>query len=302
MPTDKEIRLLILQQCHDEPAAGHPGREKTYELVNRHYFWPDLYNDVRRYVSHCHDCKRSKAFHNSYKKTLLQLNVPKKPWTDIAMDYVVELPSSEFNGQTYTNILVVTDRLSKQRHLIPTSRMDAEATALLFYDHVWKLHGLPESIVSDRGTQFVSTFWRSLTDRLGIKSKLSTAYHPQTDGQSENSNQIMETYLRSYVGYLQTDWARWLPAAEFAANNHLSATTHCTLFFVVYGHHPRFSASPPLERHLLGKARLDAKDADKFAEKMTKLHNYLRTQMTASQVVYERASQGAPAPRLKVGD
>ena len=103
--------------------------------------------------------------------------------------------------------------------------MEAKYTARMFLYHVWKHHGLPKTIVSDRGTQFVSRLWQRLCQRLGISTKLSTAYHPETDGQSENSNQVLEQYLRSYVNYAQDDWVNWLPLAEFAANNHKSETS-----------------------------------------------------------------------------
>jgi len=121
-------------------------------------------------------------------------------------------------------IMVVVDRSTKIRHYIPCTAKEAEkgtsapAMARLFLDHVFRLHGLPETIVSDRGPQFISAFWEYLTTTLGVKRKLSTAYHPQTDGQTERANQDLENYLRRYVNWKQDDWARWLSLAEFAAN------------------------------------------------------------------------------------
>jgi transposase InsO family protein len=148
----------------------------------------------------------------------------------------------------------------------------------LFLHHIWKHHGLPRTIVPDRGTQFASRLWQRLCQRLGIPTKLSTAYHPETDGQSENSNQTLEQYLRAYVNYPQDDWVNWLPLAEFAANNHKSATTGVTPFYAVYGQLPRMgNESPRGTRKLPEKQRLDVAAADQFVEWMTKLTDVLRT-------------------------
>ena len=117
--------------------------------------------------------------------------------------------------------------------------------ARLFLDHVFRLHGLPETIVSDRGPQFISAFWEHLTTSLGIKRKLSTAYHPQTDGQTERADQDLENYLRRYVSWKQDDWARWLSVAEFAANASPSATTGISPFHAVYGYKPRMDFDIP---------------------------------------------------------
>ena len=157
-------------------------------------------------------------------------------------------------------------------------------------------------MVSDRGSQFVSTFWKTLLDRLRVDGRLSSAYHPQTDGQSENSNQLMEQYLRAYVNYLQDDWVKWLPAAEFAVNNRESATTKCTPFFANYGRHPRMGFEPSQPRTLTGPPRFDAEDADKFAQEMETLHTELQDQMAFAQARYEAYGAGVPPPAFQPGD
>ena len=162
------------------------------------------------------------------------------------MDFVVGLPVSHgFNA-----IWVVVDRLTKARHIIPCrSSVDAADLAHLFVKHVFRLHGLPRSIVSDRGPQFASAFWQRLCNRLGIDRRLSTAFHPETDGQTERMNAVMEQYLRAYVSYLQDDWADWLPLAEFAANNQASETTGVSPFFGMHGFDPAWQCdlSPPID-------------------------------------------------------
>ena len=143
---------------------------------------------------------------------------------------------------------MIVDRFSKERHYIPcteeNNRINAEATASLFLRHVWCHHGLPISLTSDRGPQFASKMWDSLCKLLGIKAKLSTAWHPETDGQSEIANQEMERYLRSYVNHFQDDWVDHLPMAEFASNANTSATTTVPPFLVSRGYIPRMSFEP----------------------------------------------------------
>lgn len=148
------------------------------------------------------------------------------------MDFVTGLPeSNRFNA-----ILVVVDRLTKMKHFVATTEnINVRELSRLYLEQVWKLHGLPETIVSDRGTQFTAEFWKSLCDRLEIAPRYSTAFHSQTDGQTERTNAIMEQYLRSYVSYQQDNWTDFLPLAEFATNNHISETTNMSPFQANYG-------------------------------------------------------------------
>jgi len=307
VPDSHPLRLWLLRSCHDNAAAGHPGRAKTYELLSRNYYWPGMNQLVRRYVRNCHTCSRSKASRLQYQGLLRPLETPTKRWEDIAVDFIIDLPKSksETTGQICRNIMVVTDRLSKQRHLIGCGSMEAKYTARLFLHHVWKHHGLPRTIVSDRGTQFTSKLWQRLCQRLGISTKLSTAFHPETDGQSENSNQILEQYLRSYVNYLQDDWVNWLPMAEFAVNNHKSESTGVSPFYAVNGQHPLMGHEPPQPtRRLLARQQLDVAAADKFAEGMKELTDYLHAEMKLAQARYaEQADKSrSPAPIFKKGD
>lgn len=194
-----------------------------------------------QYVAACRTYRCSKTSHNPLHGELRPLSIPDGPWTDVSMGFVVRLP--ECKG--FDAILVVVDRLTKRRHLIPTiTNADAKEVARLYLDYVWKLHGLPETVVSDRGTQFTSEFWKTLCDRLQIKLRYSTAYHPQTDGQMERLNAVMEQYLRAYTSYQQDDWVDLLPMAEFAANNQASETTQLSPFQANYGRNPRMTFGP----------------------------------------------------------
>jgi transposase InsO family protein len=152
------------------------------------------------------------------------------------MDYITDL--SFANGKN--SIFVVVNRLTKMAHFIPcTKTILGEETIKLFIDNIYRIHGLPNDIVSDRGTQFTSNIWRGLFQLLGVKIKLSTVYHPQTNGQIKRMNQILEQYLRCTVNYQQDDWTDLLSLAEFAYNNTLYSSTKQTPFFSNYGHYPR---------------------------------------------------------------
>ena len=296
IPANKALRARLLHDHHNAPVAGHPGRAKTFELLARRYYWPRLLSDVSRWIRNCHTCRRSRDTRDRLHGYLKPLPVPLRPWTDISVDFVTGLERS----RSYDAIMVVVDRLSKMRHFIPCrAECSAAAAANLFVNHVWKLHGLPSSVVSDRGPQFVSRFWRYLARRLMIQANLSTAYHPQSDGQTERLNAILEQYLRSYVTYLQDDWADWLALAEFATNNHVSSTTGISPFFAVYGTNPRLDFGPPEPTPDRPSA-----DAESFASRMEHIHAHLRAEMSFAQETYAEAANvhRSPAPSYKPGD
>ena len=153
--------------------------------------------------------------------------VPEKPWTHILADFIMKLPLA----QGYDSILVVCNRMTKMAHFVPTTeRTSAEGVARLFWDNIWKLHGLPESIIIDRRVQFVAGMIKKLNCMLGINTKLSMAYHPQTDDQTERMNQDLEQYLRMFIDHRQEQWPDWLAMAEFAYNNRVQTSTKVSPF------------------------------------------------------------------------
>lgn len=175
IPDNADLKAANLRRCHDDPVAGHPGRVRTYELLSRVFYWPGMLQYVYRWVRNCRDCRRNNPSREAHQGLLKPLAIPDRSWQDISMDFITHLPKSQGSDA----VLVVVDRLTKMRHFIAcTGSCNAEDTANLFVQRVWKLHGLPCSIVSDRGTQFASAFWKHLTSRLGIKNALSTAHHP----------------------------------------------------------------------------------------------------------------------------
>jgi hypothetical protein len=247
VPDDDDIRRDILVHCHDDPAAGHFGLQKTFELVSRSFYWSGMRQLVKKFVLSCDTCQRNKSPRHKPYGLLQSLPIPETPWSSISMDFIVQLPPS--NG--FTSILVFVDRLTKMAHFVPThDEVDAAGTVALFLDHVVRAHGLPDDIVSDRGTTFTAQFTRACMEALQVKQNLSTAFHPQTDGQTERTNATLEQYLRCFLNYQQDNWSQLLPLAEFAYNNTVHSSTNQTPFFALYGYHPRFSIHVPrVARH-----------------------------------------------------
>jgi transposase InsO family protein len=230
------IRTQILHDHHDIPTAGHQGIERTYAAIHDLFYWPRMNSDVRRYVKSCDSCQRIKASQQSPAGLLQPLPIPTRSWEQVSMDFITQLPRTKAGHDA---IVVFVDTFSKMVHFVPTkTTASAPDTAKLFFDHVFKLHGLPKSIVSDRDAKFTSRFWQSLFNTLGTKLSMSTAFHPQTDGQTERANRTLEDMLRAVVGYRQDDWDEHLAAAEFACNNAPNASTSLSPFKINHGFEP----------------------------------------------------------------
>jgi len=208
-------------------------------------------------------------------------------------DFITKLPLA----QGYDSILVVVDRLTKMVHFIPTTeKMSAEGLARLFRDNVWKLHGLPKSIISDRGPQFAAGLMRELNEMLGIKSKLSMVFHPQTDGQTERINQELEQYLRMFIDHRQEQWPEWLGTAEFAYNNKVHSSTRTLSFKANYGQNPRMEFE--------GWKKEKYTRAEKFVEKMKKIQEEVKAALRKAQEDMRKYAdkKRSDADEYKVGD
>jgi len=205
-------------------------------LVTQNFWWPGVTKEVKRYVEGCNSCQRNKNHTEQPAGKLMPNLIPEKPWIHISADFITKLPIA----QGYNSILVVVDRLMKIVHFIPTTEKTlAEGLARLFRDNVWKLHRLPESIILDRGLQFAAGIMWELNRMLGIESKLSIAFHPQTDRQTERVNQELEQYLRMFIDHRQEQWPDWLGTAEFAYNNKVHSSTKTSPFKANYRQNPR---------------------------------------------------------------
>lgn len=254
---DSSIRLKIIQELHNE---GHAGRHHTLHLATSSYFWPTIRRDVIRFVSRCRVCQRAKG-KASNAGLYLPLPIPTQPWTHVSMDFILGLPRTQ---RGFDSIFVVVDRFSKMADFVPCKKTsDAVNIALIFFREVYKLHGLPLSIVSDRDTRFLSHFWRSVWKLVGTSLDMSTAYHPQTDGQTEVTNRSLGNLLRCLVGDNIKSWDVKLSQAEFAHNHALNRSLGYFPFQVVYGIVPR----GPLDLVLLpAKTRLHGDAIDFVTE------------------------------------
>jgi hypothetical protein len=291
VPDYPELHAELVRSYHESAIAGHMKRARTYEVLSRDYYWPGMLTYVERWVSNCHTCTRITASREARQGVLRPLPIPERAWKDVSMDFITHLPKSE----GYDAILVVVCRLTKMKHFIACNdTCDAEEVSHLYLKHIWKLHGLPTTVVSDRGPQFVSDFWKHLTRRLASKALLSTAFHPETDGQTERANSFLEQYLRGQVSYLQDDWVLWLPLAEFALNNALNESIKMTPFFANYGFHPRMGFEPVVPDKTPG-----ARDADQFASRMQEIHEFLRSEICIAQARQEEYANRKRKPARK---
>jgi len=261
VPKNTELRAEVIRLHHDVPAAGHGGRWKTVELVTRNYWWLGVTRDVGRYVEGYDGCQRMKNRTEEPVGKLKLSKVPEKLWTHLTVDFITKLPVVAGKDA----ILVVCDRLSKMAHFVAiTEATSVEGLARLFWDNVWKLYGLPESVVSDRGPQFAAELTKKLNRMLGIETRLSTAFYPQTDRQMERMNQELEQYLRFFVDHRQKDWPEWLALAEFAVNNKVHTATKISPFMANYGRELRMEG--------VIRKRGKVEKAIKFVERMKKVH------------------------------
>ena len=200
------------------------------------------------------------------------------------MDFVTDLPLSK----GYDSILAVVDRLTKMVHYIPCRKtLTAAGLADFFIRDIMRMHGIPESIISDRGTLFTSQFWSSLCFILRVRHRLSTAFHPQTDGQTERQNQTMEQYLWAYINYQQDDWVKWLPLTEFAYNNTIHATLSIIPFYAIYGYNPS-SGTELKSLEQTPQTELDVPVAKERAQFIKELQEYLAERITESQYFQAR--------------
>ncbi|KAE8216955.1 hypothetical protein CF319_g8841, partial [Tilletia indica] len=296
----ESLRVDILKSRHDHPLAGHHGRRKTLDLVRRDFFWPHMRKFIHNYVDTCDSCSRTKPQRHKPYGPLHSLHVPIRPWTDVAMDFVEALP----NSFGFDAILVIVERLTKMALFIPTyTTLTSPDLAKLYLQHVFSKHGLPDTIVSDRGSEFTSSFWRSLCKLLGIKQALSTAYHPQTDGQTERVNQSLEQYLRTFTNYQQSDWSDFLPLAEFAYNNSEHSTTQTTPFFANKGYHPSFDFKAP-QGDIVGQDNPYHPLATSVVDHLASIHSFLVEQITLANERSAKAydAKHMPSPNFNIGD
>lgn len=273
---NEDARREIVRQHHDLPSMGHPGIYKTTELVKRRYWWPGMSTFIRKYVEGCGICQQMKV--DTHPTRVPPMPIPTdpdaRPWSHITMDFITDLPES----QGFDSVLVVVDHdLTKGVIFSPCRKtIDALGTAELLHADVYKWFGLPDRIISDRGPQFAAKVFQELCKKTGIKSTMSTAFHPQTDGETERVNQELEVYLRIFAGNHSADWTKFLADAQFAHNHREHSATKTSPFRALFGYDPkaiphvaRMSNMPAAQQRLdeLQKIRDEAKAALELARR-----------------------------------
>ncbi|KAJ9520563.1 hypothetical protein QJQ45_007423 [Haematococcus lacustris] len=247
VPKSPLVKREVLEACHDAKYAGHMGMSKTWHTVDLSFTWPGMRKDVEDYVRQCDACQRNKPSTRLKAGKLQPLSIPGRRWESVSMDFIVKLPNSGERG--FDSILVFVDRLSKMVHLVPTKEsISAFDMATHFFHEVVRLHGMPASVITDRGPHFNSHFWEHVCALCKVAHYMSSAYHPESDGQTERVNRVIEEMLRHYVNDAHTDWAEHLPWVEFAINNSWHESIRQTPFFLNYGQHPLTPATLDLPR------------------------------------------------------
>ena len=238
IPKDLLLWQDIVCSFHDQETAGHPGELETFNSVKQYYWWPGLWSFVKNYVKGCGTCQQFKIDRNPSHPSFMPVEGATSTWpfNHCSMDMITDLPTSN----SCDSILSMVDQgLSKEVILIPTNKtINAEGISKLLQDNLFKHFGLPDRIISDRGPQFAAKTFRTLLERLGIKSSLSTAYHPQTDGMTEQINQEIEAYLSIYCSLNPKTWSQSLLTLEFTHNNRRHTNRTQTLFELMFGSLP----------------------------------------------------------------
>ena len=290
--TSKRI-LHLFREFHSSVVGGHGGVLKTYKRMAGELYWVGMKKDVAKMVSECEICQRHK-YSTMLPSGLLQpLELPEKVWDDITMDFIDGLPRSE----GYTVIFVVVDRLSKYAHFIPLRHpYTAVIVAAAFLREVIRLHGMPKSIITDRDKVFLSNFWRELFKHQGTYLKRSTAYHPQTDGQTEVVNRSLEAYLRCFASGSPKQWAKWLSWAEYWYNTSYHSSIKTTPFKVLYGRDPPRIVS-------YGQGSSLTFEVDQYLQERDGIIQELKVHLAKAQQLMKNKADGARRDvQFEVGD
>jgi len=276
-----DLRKIIIHKEHHTKVAGQMGQEKMIDLVRSNSFWPQKDWWIEDYVRSCPDWQKNKAAHYAHYGLLQPLELAYRPWDEISIDFIVDLLVS--NG--CSSIWVVVDCFTKMSHFIPLKNGEKTAAHVFhtFLREILRHDGIPSTITSDRDTRLTSTMWKGIIGTLGIKSKMSSPFHPQTNGQMERINKSLECYLQNCCNDEMDDWEEMLPMAEYAYNNSLHSMVKMTPFFAHYGCHPQInwptaepSQNPTSQNHIEWMAcihQLCCRRLENASETMRKYHN-----------------------------
>ena len=305
VPQNEPLRTQTIRDAHDSPFAGHPGRQQTYQILQRDFFWPGMSNDVRRYVRNCDSCGRAKPWRELTRGFLKPLPIPDRIWSELSMDFITDLPQ---DSQGNKCLMVTTDRLSKDVRFDPLTDITTETVAWAFIQGTLRNHGIPRAIASDRGSQFTSKMWQTVCRELTIGQRLSTAYHPQTDGSTERMNSTLESYLRTMCSWRQDDWSKWCPIAELAIRNRNATSTGISPFFMLHGYHVNLSAkareTSPEGSPETSLASPSRNLSNTITQKLRDIWDFAQASMAEAQAEQEKQANRhrQESPQLRVGD
>lgn len=291
LPFDPDIINEVLIACHSASYSGHLGKTKTMFKARQYFLWRDMHASVRMFIKHCDCCQRNKN-NTRLPYGLLQPNpIPSQNWSSVSMDFITKLPQTKSG---HTAIFVVVDRLSKMCKIVPTyNTVTAQEVAKLFHDKVFCSFGMPDEFISDRDSKFTSTFWKALCKLLQVQSKMSTSFHPETDGQTERYNRTIQQVIRTSLTTEYPEWDDHLHLVEFVINNSYQESVKNTPFFLNYGRHPHIPISYLVKRHKHDKIpdprKLTTKDYDakEFVQKMQTLISQTQKAMQSAQARYK---------------
>lgn len=304
VPENEPLRTRIMQECHDSIMSGHPGHNSLYGMLARTVFWPNMSADVKRFCDNCDLCGSTRVWRERRHGLLKPLPVPDRKWRQISLDFVERLPETERGNR---HALVIVDRLSKGPIFAPLANLETETVARTFVTSFVGYHGLPATMVSDRGSQFVGDLWATLCRKLGITRQLSTAFHPQTDGQTERMNAEMERFVRNFCDHDQGDWDLLLPLGQLALANRDSASIGTSPFFLDHGYNLEV-----LELQEPGAGAADEVGQQSFSQEQgERIATKLRDALTMAQAEMAAAQQRQEsyanrhrqlAPHYRAGD
>jgi transposase InsO family protein len=279
------LRDQLLHEFHDLPIAGHLGWRKTYLALHQHYYWPHMPEHVQQYVSRCVVCQRVKSTRQPT-PPIRPLPVPSKPFEMITLDWLTALPTDKFG---HTSLLNIVDRFSKWAIAVPcTKKMNTADLCDCLFEHVFSWVGLPLSIVGDRDSRLTASQIRYLTKFLGLKLKLSTAYHPQTDGETERFHSTLLQMLRCFVSRYQNDWSSHIPAMLYAYHNTVHTATGYTPHMLLFGWSPRDLRAP-----LAAEEKSGDKDVDLWLRSRRRAFEKAQVSLEAARAAMIRAQKHA---------
>jgi hypothetical protein len=233
IPDSTELKLTVLDEVHKKLYSGHPGYQKKITTLKKLFCWPNMKAEIAEYLDRCQYCQQVKAKHQHPTDLLHPLPIPEWKWETISLEFITGLPKTQKQNDS---IMVVIDKLSKYAHFIPVkSTFKAINITEIFMNRIFRLHGIPKMMVSDRDVKFTSTFWKELFARLNTNLNFSTSYHPQMNGQTERTNQITEDMLCMYVRAKPSKWEDYLHLVEFAYNNGYQNSAKLSPIEIMYG-------------------------------------------------------------------